>query len=75
MTSSELRLAAEGAFRYAAKSRPRKHGPRGYANYQSYKPWLRDEFCCRNQCQICRYYDRRVATRNRVAYRQAWRAA
>lgn len=29
----------------------RKHGPSGYDNFQSYKPWLRDEFSFR--CVFC----------------------
>ena len=35
-------------FEYPSGSRIRRHGPRGYHDYRSYKPWLRDEFdfCC-----------------------------
>lgn len=29
----------------------RRHGPRGYANYEGYRPWLRDEFTFR--CAYC----------------------
>lgn len=29
----------------------RRHGPRGYSDYRSYKPWLRDEFTFR--CMYC----------------------
>ena len=29
----------------------RKHGPSGYANYVSFRPWQRDEFCFR--CVYC----------------------
>lgn len=36
------------AFNYPAAPHIRKHGPRGYADYASFRPWLRDEFtfCC-----------------------------
>ncbi len=37
-------------FEYSA-SRSRRHGPRGYAHYQQYKPWLRDE--CIFRCVFC----------------------
>lgn len=32
-------------------ARSRRHGPRGYADYSSYRPWLRDEFDFR--CVFC----------------------
>ncbi|HEV3257269.1 MAG TPA: HNH endonuclease signature motif containing protein [Gemmataceae bacterium] len=32
------------AFLYRAAPHVRRHGPRGYADYASYRPWLRDEF-------------------------------
>lgn len=38
-------------FTYAAAPYSRRHGPRGYADYASYRPWLRDEF--RFQCVYC----------------------
>lgn len=41
-------------FRYPRNARERRHGPRGYADYQSHKPWLRDEFefrCVYCQCR------------------------
>lgn len=38
-------------FRYPATPHDRRHGPRGYANYASYRPWLRDEFAFR--CAYC----------------------
>ena len=37
-------------FRYPAKS-SRRHGPRGYATCESFRPWLRDEFSFR--CGYC----------------------
>jgi len=43
--------AVANVFRYPRPRRQRRHGPRGYATYQSYKPWLRDEF--RFQCAYC----------------------
>ena len=38
-------------FEYSAEAHQRKHGPRGYQDYRSYKPWLRDEFAFR--CVYC----------------------
>lgn len=43
--------AVAHVFQYPLPRLLRRHGPRGYANYQSYKPWLRDEF--RFQCAYC----------------------
>jgi hypothetical protein len=41
------------AFRYPAAPHVRRHGPRGYAAVESFRPWLRDEFSfC---CVYCRY--------------------
>ena len=34
-------------FTYPATPHPRRHGPRGYTSYHSFKPWLRDEFAFR----------------------------
>jgi hypothetical protein len=31
-------------FTYPSAPHERRHGPRGYAEYESYRPWLRDEF-------------------------------
>lgn len=39
------------AFRYPPYRPVRRHGPQGYANYRSYRPWLRDEFAFR--CVYC----------------------
>src|ERR1700693_1425858 len=39
------------AFLYPSQPHARRHGPRGYAGYESYRPWLRDEFCFR--CVYC----------------------
>lgn len=39
------------AFRYPDTPLRRRHGPSGYVNYESYKPWLRDEFLFR--CVYC----------------------
>lgn len=42
------RLAiAERAFSYPVKPHRRKHGPKGYQEYESYRDWLRDEFSYR----------------------------
>jgi hypothetical protein len=38
-------------FAYAAEPHQRKHGPSDYANYQEFKPWLRDDFLFR--CVYC----------------------
>ena len=38
-------------FRYSCDLHARKHGPDGYDNYQTFKPWLRDEFTFR--CVYC----------------------
>lgn len=38
-------------FNYPSEPLQRKHEPAGYKNYQSYKPWLRDEFSFR--CIYC----------------------
>ena len=38
-------------FRYPPLPHVRRHGPRGYSDYPSYKDWLRDEFCFR--CVYC----------------------
>ena len=39
------------AFRYPNVPLARRHGPEGYADYRSYRPWLRDEFAFR--CVYC----------------------
>ena len=39
------------AFTYPASAEHRRHGPSGYSDYESYRPWLRDEFCFR--CVYC----------------------
>ena len=50
-------------FRYPTSPHKRQHGPQGYTNYESYKPWLRDEFSFR--CVYClvreRHYPNREA--------------
>ena len=46
-----LNEAAAKVFAYPARPLHRRHGPRGYADYQLYKPWLRDDFCFR--CVYC----------------------
>lgn len=38
-------------FNYPTSAHARKHGPYGYATYQKYKPWLRDDFLYR--CAYC----------------------
>lgn len=39
------------AFDYPLTAVSRRHGPQGYADYPSYRPWLRDEFTFR--CVYC----------------------
>ena len=46
--------AASTVFQYSAEPLRRRHSPRGYANYKSYKPWLRDEFGFRCVYCLCR---------------------
>ena len=38
-------------FSYPESAHVRKHGPDGYAHYENYRPWLRDEF--RFRCVYC----------------------
>lgn len=38
-------------FKYPVTPHVRRHGPKGYAAYPSYRPWLRDEF--RFRCIFC----------------------
>ena len=46
--------AAAAVFAYALELHARRHGPQGYEDYQSYKPWLRDEFLFRCVYCLCR---------------------
>lgn len=43
-------------FDYPTSAHARRHGPAGYEEYQSYKPWLRDEFTFR--CVYCFFRER-----------------
>lgn len=43
-------MSGAAAFDYPATAHVRRHGPR-YADYESYRDWLRDEFCFR--CVFC----------------------
>src|SRR5262245_56878102 len=47
----QARWSVLRAFTYPREPPTRRHGPRGYRNYQAYKPWLRDEFGFR--CPFC----------------------
>ena len=38
-------------YAYPARPHRRRHGPAGYSNYESYRPWVEDEFCFR--CIYC----------------------
>ena len=52
--SDALIQAVESVFQYPTSPSGRRHGPRGYTSYQSYKPWLRDEFSFRCVYCLCR---------------------
>jgi len=52
----ELATVARHAFDYPAEPLSRRHGPLGYTDYRSFKPWLRDEFSFR--CILCLDRDR-----------------
>jgi hypothetical protein len=39
------------AFTYPAEPHLRRHGPQGYVDAASYRPWLRDDFAFR--CVYC----------------------
>jgi hypothetical protein len=41
-------------FLYPLVPHQRRHGPRGYEDFDSYKPWLRDEFSFRCVYCLCR---------------------
>src|SRR6266508_3754328 len=48
LTRERDRLAlVDRVFRYPSEPHRRKHGPRGYTHYESYRDWLRDEFSYR----------------------------
>lgn len=44
-------MDAPSPFLYSTALLVRRHGPAGYADYESYRDWLRDEFCFR--CVYC----------------------
>ena len=44
-------MKATSAFQYPSAPHVRRHGPAGYASVESYREWLRDEFCFR--CVFC----------------------
>lgn len=44
-------VAPSRAFEYPRERHVRRHGPQGYKTYESYRPWLRDEFTFR--CVYC----------------------
>lgn len=43
-------------FEYPTQRHQRRHGPAGYSDYESYRPWLRDEFKFR--CVYCLHRER-----------------
>ena len=45
-----------GPYDYPSRPHQRRHGPAGYSSYESYRPWLYDEFSFR-----CVYYLKRMA--------------
>jgi len=50
-------------FTFATDPLIRRHGPQGYADYKSYKPWLRDEFTFR--CAYCWVRERFIPSGHR----------
>ncbi len=54
MNGQTLETVAARLFRYPERPQHRKHGPAGYENPQSFKPWLRDEFSFRCVYCLCR---------------------
>jgi hypothetical protein len=56
-------MTVSSPFAYPATAHKRRHAPAGYVHYQSFKPWLRDEFTFR--CVYClereRWYPSRSA--------------
>ena len=44
-------MALPDPFKYPLEPHGRRHGPRGYRSYESYRDWLRDEFAFR--CIYC----------------------
>ena len=44
-------MSAASAFEYPAAIHAWRHGPLGYAKYESYREWVRDEFSFR--CVYC----------------------
>ena len=51
--NEQLKRAADAVFAYPDACE-RRHDPTGYANYPSFKPWLRDEFYFRCVYCLCR---------------------
>ncbi len=51
-----LQAACQRVFQYPSVPLRRRHGPRGYADYRAYKPWLRDQFTFR--CAYCLWRER-----------------
>ena len=49
--TDELASIAQRVFDFPDKPLFRRHGPLGYRDYRSFKPWLRDEFSYR--CILC----------------------
>lgn len=47
---------SSSVFAYPEAAHVRRHGPAGYLEYQSFKPWLRDEFTFR--CVYCLFRER-----------------
>jgi hypothetical protein len=49
-------MSYEHVLEYPAERHERRHWPLGYADYKSFKPWLRDEFVFR--CVYCLWRER-----------------
>jgi len=65
MTES-LRAAATAVFHHPSAPAPRRHGPRGYLDYTSFKAWLRDEFTFR--CVYCLTSEPPLRRLRRICY-------
>lgn len=50
-SAEQMNIMLDRVFLYPTQPHCRKHGPRGYTDFHSFKPWLRDEFCFR--CVYC----------------------
>jgi hypothetical protein len=57
-------------FAYPGQALARKHGPEGYTDYPSYKPWLRDELTFR--CVFCLIRERWYQDEDKTFHVDHW---